>query len=90
MFLTHRMDAAQLIAHLQLPNHPDGQVLRDTVKALECFEDVRAGSPNAGKAPTVPSSWLRASEADVCRLPVKRYLALLVCRVLGVPPERGF
>jgi hypothetical protein len=45
MFLTHRMDAAQLIAQLQLPNHPDGQddVLRDTVKALECFGDVRAG-----------------------------------------------
>jgi hypothetical protein len=33
------MDAAQLIAQLQFPNHPDGQddVLRDTVKALECF-----------------------------------------------------
>jgi hypothetical protein len=45
MFLTQRMDAAQFIAQLQLPNHPDGQddALRDTVKALECFGDVRAG-----------------------------------------------
>src|SRR6516164_7642322 len=30
-----------VIAQLQLPNYPDGQddVLRDTVKALDCFED---------------------------------------------------
>src|SRR5215813_10164887 len=38
-----------VIAQLQLPNHPDGQddVLRDTVKALERFEDVHAGCRRA-------------------------------------------
>src|SRR5262245_29414615 len=38
-----------VIAQLQLPNYPDGQddVLRDTVKALECFEDVHAGCRRA-------------------------------------------
>jgi len=43
------MDAAQLIAQLQLPDHPDGQddVRRDTVKVLECFEDVHAGCRRA-------------------------------------------
>jgi hypothetical protein len=43
------MDAAQLIAQLQLPNHPDGQddVLRGSVKALERFEDAHAGCRRA-------------------------------------------
>ena len=46
------MDAAPVIAQLRLPNHPDGQddVLGDTVKALECFENVHAGCRrSAGK-----------------------------------------
>jgi hypothetical protein len=43
-----------VIAQLQLPNYPGGQddVLHDTVKALECFEDVHAGSPASAAAAT--------------------------------------
>src|SRR5262245_29340386 len=53
-----------VIAQLQLPNYPDGQddVLRDTVKALDCFEDtIDLSGVGPGACPAV--RWNGVSEA---------------------------